>query len=90
MPIQFIEEFRWASEIEEKVLVKHGLLRHEVEECFFDQDQKRRRLRDRRILFGRSDAGRYIMVVYTLGERVAAIITARDMTDSERRRFRRK
>ncbi len=90
MPNRFIDEFRWPPGIEEKVLVKHGLLRHEVEECFFNQEQERRRSRDRRVLLGRSDAGRYVMVVYIMEHRVATIISARDMTESERRRYRRK
>jgi uncharacterized DUF497 family protein len=84
------EGFRWPPGIEEKVLVKHGLLQDEVEECFFHPELRRRRSRGRRILLSRTEAGRYVLVVYDFEDGVVTIISARDMSDSERRRFRRK
>lgn len=85
-----VERFRWPPGIEEKVLIKHGLLRDEVEECFFHPERKRRKARGRRIFLSRTEAGRYVLVVYTFDDGLVTIISARDMTDSERRRFRRK
>jgi uncharacterized DUF497 family protein len=66
------------------------LLREEIEESFFNPELRRRKSRGRGILFSRTDAGRYVMVVFSLEGRVVTIITAREMTDSERRQFRRK
>jgi len=90
MPNRYIERFRWPFGVEEKILVKHGLLREEVEEAFFHPELRRLKARGRRLLLSRSDAGRYILVVYALENEVVTIISARDMTASERRRFRRK
>ena len=85
-----IERFDWRPSIEEKMLAKHGLTSDEVEESFYHPDLKRSRTRGRLVLLSRTDAGRYIFVVYLLNDRVATIITARDMTQIERRRFQRK
>ena len=90
MPDWSIERFRWTPGVEEKVLRKHQLVRDEVEEAFFNPDLRRLKARGRRILLSRSDAGRYILVVYEFEKGVVTIISARDMTESERRRFRRK
>lgn len=85
-----ITRFRWPRGIEEKVRIKHGLSRDEVEECFFDPRQKRLKGRGQRILLGRTDAGRHVMIVYAFEDHVVTIITARDMDSTEKRRFRRK
>lgn len=85
-----IERFEWSDVVEEKVFVKHGLTRDEVEEAFFYQGLRRLKARGRRILLSRTEAGRYVMVVYQLRSATARIISARDMTLSERRRYQRK
>ena len=85
-----VERFQWSDVVEEKVFVKHSLTRDEVEEAFFYPDLRRLKARGRRILLSRTEAGRYVMVVYQLGNRTARIISARDMTLSERRRYQRK
>ncbi len=78
MPDRFIEGFQWPPGVEEKVSVKHGLLRDEVEEAFFHPELRRLKARGRRILLSRSEAGRYIFVVYEMADGVATIISARD------------
>jgi len=90
MQNRLIERFRWPPGIEEKVLIKHALLREEVEESFFQPEARTRKTGDRRILLSRTYAGQYIMVVFTFADRVVTIISARAMTDSEKQRFRRK
>jgi uncharacterized DUF497 family protein len=90
MPDRYIERFRWPPGVEDKVYAKHGLVREEVEEAFFHPQQRRLRAGGRRVLLSRSEAGRYILVVYKVEADVATVITARDMTQSERRRFGRK
>jgi uncharacterized DUF497 family protein len=82
--------FEWPGVIEEKIFTKHGLTRDEVEEAFFHPRHRRLKARNVRLLLSRTDAGRYIIVVYRIEDRAARIITARDMTPSERRRFQRK
>ena len=45
----------------------------------------------KRLAWGRTVAGRYLLVVYALrGQQRAYIITARDMTSNEKRRLRRR
>jgi uncharacterized DUF497 family protein len=61
-----------------------------VEEAFVHPELKRLKARGRRILLSRSDVGRYVLVVYEWEDGVVTIIRARDMSGSERRRFRRK
>jgi uncharacterized DUF497 family protein len=86
-----IEEFRWPVGIAEKVLIKHELFPEEVEDSFFHREAKVRRKGDRYILLTRTiGGGHYIIVIFAYTRGIATIITARFMTDSERRLFRRK
>jgi uncharacterized DUF497 family protein len=87
---RFIDHFKWRPDIEDKVFAKHGLRRAEVEECFFHPEARIQRRRDRRLLLSRTYAGQYVMIVFTFADSILTIISAREMTDSERRRFRRK
>jgi uncharacterized DUF497 family protein len=91
LTIQFvIDEFRWPPGAREKVLVKHGLDPEAVEDSFFRREARARRQGDRYILFSTTPASDYILVVFAYRVRVATVITARQMTDSERRGFKRK
>jgi uncharacterized DUF497 family protein len=64
----------------DKVIEKHGMWPEEVEEAFFSPPYKVRRVESGKyLLFGQSEDGRHIR-----------IITARDMTNSERRFLGRK
>lgn len=78
--------------IEEKLWTKHRVDVAEVEEvCFEDEDL---RLEHGRaglyLLLGRTAAGRYLATVLApKGSGRWKIVTARDMTDTERRRYRR-
>lgn len=85
-----VERFRWPAGIEDKVSRKHGLDRDEVEESFFHKERKLRKAGHRYRLFTRTDSGGYIVVIFELAARTATIISAREMTDTERRFFRRK
>jgi len=85
-----VADFRWPPGVEEKVASKHGLSREEVEECFFDPYARVRKGKGVLHLFSRTEAGAYVFVVFTFRQRQATIITARHMTTSERRLFRRK
>jgi uncharacterized DUF497 family protein len=87
---RYIDHFRWRPDIEEKVLAKHGLRRADVEECFFHPEARVQRRRDRRLLLSRTYGGQYVMTVFTFADSIVTIISAREMTDTEKRRFRRK
>jgi hypothetical protein len=42
------------------------------------------------LIYGRTHAGRYLLVVAIVEDEEAFVVTARDMTDSEKKTFRRK
>ena len=70
---------------------KHRIDPDEVEAIFFNPPYKVRRTEaDKYLLYGRSDEGRYLFVVFVWIGRQVKVISARDMTDAERRFFGRK
>ena len=86
-----IEDFDWLPELEEKILVKHGVARAEVEECFFERGYKiLRSAAEKYELLSRSSAGRYLFVVYAWKGTIVRIISARDMTRRDRILYNRK
>jgi uncharacterized DUF497 family protein len=86
-----IEGFLWLDWVIEKIWEKHQVEPEEVEEAFFNPPYKVRRVESGKYqLFGRSEDGRYLFIVFTWEERQIKLVTARDMTDSERRFFGRK
>ena len=70
-------------------IARHGVTPDEVDEVLFDEGSTLRRSRSSRYrLYGRTGAGRRVLVVLDdEGERVAAVVTARDVTDTERRTY---
>ena len=85
----------WNEEIIEKLASKHGVTTEEVEALFESEPRLRRGPKGKRkgedlyYAFGQTEAGRYLFVVFILKpQRMALIISARDMTDSERRWYR--
>ncbi len=90
-----IKSIIWLPEIIEKLEVKHGVLVEEVEEVFEFGPIFRRGPRGKRRgenlykAFGQTETGRYIFIVFIHKlNRKALILSARDMTDNEKRLFR--
>ncbi|MBI3297224.1 MAG: BrnT family toxin [Elusimicrobia bacterium] len=81
-----LQEIVWTPEIEDKVRTKHGLQPEEVGQVCLDRSSHFRKARDGRYaVLGRTEAGRYVLVIGAhAGKGTMRIITARDMTDSER------
>jgi hypothetical protein len=73
-----------------KVAAKHAVSADEVEEVFMNEEEEmvvRRSPRggDSYLALGRTAAGRYLTAPFIfIGEGVIYILTARDMTDTER------
>ena len=84
-----------AIEVEDLILDKiesrHGVRLEEVEQTCYGEDRHVRRSREGLYkLFGRSEAGRYLLVVLAeVGQGVWRLVTAREMNDGERRLYRR-
>jgi uncharacterized DUF497 family protein len=82
-------EFEWDEENEEKVL-SHGVQPEEVEQCFFNRHLRKRKPRsaDRWYLFGRTDGGRALFVVYqNRGSDLVRPITAYDLPRAFRTKY---
>lgn len=87
-----IEKLVWTQKILEKIYRKHRLSRSEVEEAFFEGDYPIHIRRSGKLYhaYGRNPAGRYLFVVFIhLGQGRAQVVTARDMTQKERRLYQR-
>jgi uncharacterized DUF497 family protein len=93
-----IERLDWRHDREEHI-ARHGVSREEVEEAIFDdragmllRQGPAQRNPDETVYqhLGCTEAGRYLFtaLLYTSGGE-ALPLTARDMTDTERRRYRR-
>lgn len=84
-----IEALEVDDHILDKIESKHGVSFGEVEEACLSEARHVRRSREGLYkLFGRTAAGRYILVVLVnLGRGVWKIVTAREMTESEKRLY---
>ncbi|MEJ5197616.1 MAG: BrnT family toxin [Anaerolineae bacterium] len=93
----YIDYFIWLPDIVDKLLVKHGITQEEAEEVFFDRPKYRfvetghRPGEDVYAALGQTEAGRYL-IVFFIHKRTntALVLSARDMDESERRRYERK
>ena len=91
-----IRGFIWNESIVDKIAIKHNLSPKEVEDAFQDRPKFKRGPRGHRhgeqgyYCLGRSLTGRYIFVFFILKQdNRAFVVTARDMTRSERRTYER-
>jgi uncharacterized DUF497 family protein len=86
-----IEGFIWLEWVIDKIITRHRVEPEEVEEVFFNPPYKVRRVEEGKYqLFGRSEDGRYLFIVFVWQGRQIKVITAREMTAAERRFFSRK
>ena len=86
-----IEGFIWPDWVIEKITIQHGVEPEEVEDAFFNYPHKVRKASSGKyLLFGCSNSGRYLFIVFTWVENDVKVISARDMTPKERRLFKRK
>ncbi len=71
-------------------IARHGVRPEETEEAFFGGPLFRRARKSLKAVFGRTDAGRYLFVVFVVKPGgVVRVVTAHDMTAAERRYYRR-
>lgn len=86
-----IDELLWDERSEEHI-ARHGVHPFEVEEAVSDRDARFYRVgAERYAVLGATFAGRYLFVVLQpLGSGLAQVRTARDMSDPEKRRYKRR
>jgi uncharacterized DUF497 family protein len=78
-------EFDWDDANEDHVL-RHDVYPEEAEQVFYNGPYVRRH-RDRYVVMGQDDAGRYLIVVCERRGGRVRVITARTMEQSERRHY---
>ena len=70
---------------------KHNIDPIEVEEIFFNNPKYVYKSHsDRNALMGKTDSGRYLIAFFELKNNIARIITARELTKSELRLFKKR
>ena len=83
-----IAKIEWDSKTKEKVIKKHGLTIHEVEEVF-QGDKRIKAHAGVYVALGTSISGKYLVVVFKKQSNDSIkIITARQMTKSEKKQYR--
>jgi hypothetical protein len=85
----YIEALEIDDHILEKIETKHNISFHEVEEACFSEDCHTRRSKEGLYkIFSQTQAGRFVLVVLVnRGAGVWNIVTARQMTENERRLY---
>jgi len=85
-----IREIRISRFVEEHIWTKHRVAPEEVEEVCFSEPLVRRGRNHSYAVYGRSEAGRYLIVfLYPAGGGVFRLATARDMEQVERQSYQR-
>ena len=85
--------FDWDEGNEAKNWEKHGVTDGEAEEIFFNDpliagvDETHSKTERRYFALGRTDLKRSLFVVFTIRERLIRVISAREMTKRELRRY---
>ena len=88
-----VEGFEWDAGNTAKNLLRHGVSQAEAEEMFFLaplvllEDDKHSATERRYLIFGPTATGRLLTAAFTLRQRRIRIISVRDMSRQERRRY---
>ena len=84
-----LPQFEWDEDNEEKLLRRHGVSALEAEQCFSNPHTKRRH-GDALLMLGVTDGGRMLFLVYEQRPNgMVRVYSAREMTEMERRTYRR-
>jgi len=82
-----IENITWDEDTANHI-ARHAVSPEEVEEVLFNDSDSPRIMRGKEIrylAYGKTNAGRFLLVVLIIANRKTSIITARDMTDREKK-----
>ncbi len=87
------EGFQWDEGNSDKNWIRHHVTRFECEEMFFNQpliikeDSKHSKTENRFYSLGRTDSNRFLFISLTIREKLIRVISARDMTTKERKKY---
>ena len=85
-----IYRFWWDDDNIEHI-ANHGVEPYEAEEVIDDDPFITKVGQGKYLAYGQADGGRYLLIVFaTKSEQRIRVVTARDMTNSEKKRFRRR
>jgi len=88
-----VEGFEWDAGNTEKNVLGHGVTQGEAEELFFVaplvllEDEKHSAAERRFLVFGPTGSGRLLTAAFTVRRQLIRIISVRDMSRMERRRY---
>ncbi len=92
-----VEDIIWLDKVADKIEYKHNVTPDEVEEVFYNRPRYRKAQKgkyegeDLYYAYGRTDSGRYLVVIFVYKKtKYALIISARDMDKKERKRYGKK
>ncbi|HEV2033832.1 MAG TPA: BrnT family toxin [Candidatus Dormibacteraeota bacterium] len=86
---RLLPEFEWNEHNEDKLLLNHNVSAVEAEQCFANPNT-RRRVGEDMLMLGITDGGRMLLLVYEQKPSgIVRVYSAREMTDNERRTYRR-
>jgi uncharacterized protein len=89
-----LSEVIWKEQFVEKLAFKHGVTTDEVEQVLFSYPHIRKaqkgKIKGENLYVAYGQTGRYLVVFFIYKNQIAALpISARDMTESERRYYER-
>jgi uncharacterized DUF497 family protein len=77
-----------------KNIIGHDTYPDEIEEAFYNKSKLRKTKQGRFLLYGVTDSGRHLFIVFIKkkkdGKNIARVISARDMTQKEKRYYKKK
>jgi uncharacterized DUF497 family protein len=85
--------FQWDKGNINKNLIKHNVENWECEQIFFNKplivldDPRHSESEKRWAAFGKTDTGRFLVIVFTRRDYLIRVISARDMNKNERRYY---
>ena len=88
--------FQWDRGNKDKNLVKHNVENWEYEQVFFNKpllildDPKQSVFEERWAAFGKTDADRFLVAIFTVRNNLIRIVSARDMNKRERKFYHEK
>ena len=86
-----IDGFDWNESNVVKNIISHDTYPDEIEETFHNPYKLRKTLQERYLLYGTTDSGRHLFVVFQIkmraGKRLVRVISARNMTKKEKKYF---
>ncbi|MEK7724497.1 MAG: BrnT family toxin [Acidobacteriota bacterium] len=91
--LENLEGFEWNEGNSNKNWHLHGVTNSECEEVFFNlpliiaADEKYSDSEDRFFALGRTESNRWLFLAFAVRNRLVRVISAREMTKSERRKY---